>query len=72
VSYFRNLCLFPYSDVQHIMFCVLFSLVFVVLYKICCQFLWIAILIAPSVFSNVSLYDEIKKSDRSATHVHPT
>jgi hypothetical protein len=44
------LCLFTYIGVQHILCCV-FSLFFVVLCTICCQFLWIV----HSVLSNFYL-----------------
>ena len=40
MSYLRYLCLFPYSDVQHILCCV-FVLSFFVLCTMWCQFLWI-------------------------------
>ena len=40
MSYLRYLCLFTYSGVQHISFCV-FVLFFFVLSTLICQFLWI-------------------------------
>jgi hypothetical protein len=40
-SYLRCLCLLTYSDVQHILRCVVF---FFVLCTRCCQFLWIVLL----------------------------
>jgi len=53
MSYLRYMCLFAYSSVQHILWCV-YVLFVSVLCTICCQFLWIVhFLIALSVFSNV-------------------
>jgi len=40
MSYLRYLCLFAYSDIQHILCCV-FVLFFFVLCTLCYQFLWI-------------------------------
>ena len=40
MSYFRYLCLFVYSGVQHILCCVFVLFIFV-LCTLCCQFLWI-------------------------------
>jgi hypothetical protein len=61
MSYLPYLCLFAYSDVQHILCCV-FDLFFFVLCTLSCQFLsGFPFLIASSVFSNVYLHrqDEI-------------
>ena len=52
MSYLRDLCLFVYSGVQHILTCAFVLLVFVVC-TICCQFLWIDLFFGPSVFSIV-------------------
>ena len=42
MSYLRYLCLFSYSGIQHILYCiVLFALLVFVLCAQCCQFLWI-------------------------------
>ena len=40
MSYFRYLCLFAYSGVQHILCCV-FVLFFFALCILCCKFLWL-------------------------------
>jgi hypothetical protein len=40
MSYLCYLCLFAYSDVQHIL-CVAFVLFFIVLWAVCCHYLWI-------------------------------
>ena len=40
MSYLHYLCLFAYSDLQHILCCV-FALFFFVLCTLCYQFLWI-------------------------------
>jgi hypothetical protein len=51
MSYLRDLCLFAYSGVQHILCCVFLRLVYPVLpVSLDCPFL-----VAPSVFSNVYL-----------------
>jgi hypothetical protein len=50
LSYFRYLCLFAYSDVQHILYCI-FVLFFFVLYNLCCQFLWIVHFVLPLRYS---------------------
>jgi hypothetical protein len=42
MSYLHYLCLFAYSDVQHILYCVFVFLVFV-LCTLCCQLLWIVL-----------------------------
>ena len=46
MSYLRDLCLFVYSGVQHILTCAFVLLVFVVC-TICCQFLWIVLFFWP-------------------------
>ena len=43
------LCLYAYSDVQHIFFCG-FVLFFFVLFTLCCQFSWIVIFDWPWMF----------------------
>jgi hypothetical protein len=40
MSYLRNLYLFAHGGVQHMLRC-LFALFFLVLYALCCQFLWV-------------------------------
>ena len=53
MSYLRYLCLFAYSAVQHILCCV-FVLFALVLYTICCQFLWVVcFFIVPLLFSKL-------------------
>jgi hypothetical protein len=42
VSYLRYLCVFAYSGVRHLVFCVFVLFVFVVS-TLCCQFLWIVL-----------------------------
>ena len=55
MSYLPYLYLFTCSVVQRILCCV-FTLFVLVLYALCCQFLWIFyFVIAPSVFSGVYL-----------------
>jgi hypothetical protein len=65
--YLCYLCLFVYSDVQYILYCVLF---FFVLCTLCWQFLWIVpFFIVPSVFSNVYLCKQWKISKHKRYHV---
>ena len=62
MSYVRYLCLFMHSGVQLILCCV-FVLFFFVLCTICCQFLWIVLILLPlSVFSNVYIALDINPS----------
>jgi len=56
MSYFRYLCLFAYSVVQHILCCVFCFCLSSSLVPKCCQFLWTV----PSVFSHA--YYAIKEN----------
>jgi hypothetical protein len=55
MSYIRYLCLFVYSDVQHISLCCVFVFFFRLVYTMLPVSLDCPFLIAPSVFSNVYL-----------------
>ena len=55
MSYLRYLCLFTYSDVQHILCCV-FVLFFFVCVPYVAIFSGLSILVVHLVFSNVYLY----------------
>ena len=59
-SYLHYLCPFAYSGVQHILCCV-FVLFFFVLCTLCCHLVSLdcPFLIAPSVFSNVYLANNV-------------
>ena len=50
ISYLRYLCVFAYSVVQHILYCVLVLFVFV-LCTISCQLLWIVLFWSPFRYS---------------------
>ena len=55
MSYLRYMCLFTYTGVQHIMWCV-FDLFVFVLCTLCCQFLWIVHLWLPLRYSLTFIY----------------
>jgi hypothetical protein len=46
ISYLRDLCVFAYSGVQHILCCV-FDLFFFILCTLCCQCFWIILFDCP-------------------------
>jgi len=58
MSYLRNLCLFAYGGVQHILFCV-FVFFFFVLGTICFQFLWIVQFWLPLRYSLTFIFNVI-------------
>ena len=58
MSYLCDLCLFAYSDVQHILCCV-FALFVLVLCTLCCQFLCIVHSWLPFRYSLMFIYKSI-------------
>jgi hypothetical protein len=54
-SYLRYLCLFAYSGIQHILWCVFHLFVFF-LCTLCCQFLWIVLFLLHLQYSLTFIY----------------
>ena len=67
MSYLRYLCLFAYSDVQHILCCV-FALFSFVSCTLCCEFLWLVHFWLPLRYSLTF----IRQQDNSTLLIHHT